>query len=487
MNTRKTEMIVGLFAIVIFILLTFMTFKVGEFTIGKKPGYVVYAYFRDTAGLYEQTKVKIAGVDAGTLEKIALINGVAQLTLRMDTGVTLYSDASAGIRTTGLLGDKFLEVKVGSTPPVLKDGDTITNIEEFIDIDDMFQNLDDLAANVNQVVATLNEPDTKNAFRDSVKNLRDITESLKTVITGNEDRLDRILARIDSLTGSLDDLVAENKAPLSNTISNFEEFSASLKEDGPGLVSDLNETVAEIKSVIQENREEISSTMDSVNSVAQKIDRGEGTIGKLVNDDSLYVNLTNAVGGISNTISGINRFRTFITFRGEYLERLQDGKGGFYLTLQPREDKYYILGVVGDPIGKVDVTDTYVNGTRIHEEEVQTDIEFTAQFAKRFNNTALRIGLVESSFGVGLDQFFLDDKLRLYADAWDFETDEYLAEDAHLNVGADYFIFKNFFISGGVDNILNSHRTGAFFGAGVRFEDEDFKYLFGTGLPNVAK
>jgi phospholipid/cholesterol/gamma-HCH transport system substrate-binding protein len=494
MNARKTELVVGIFAIAIFAVLTFMTFKVGEFTIGKKPGYVVYAYFHDTAGLYEQTKIKVAGVDAGTLEDIALINGVARLTLRMDPEVELYSDASAGIRTTGLLGDKFLEVKVGSASPNLKDGDTIQYVEEFVDIDDMFQNLDSLSENVTQIVSTLNEPEMRDAFRESVTNLRDITESLKTVITGNENRLDRIIARVDSLTSSLDELVASNKAPLSNTISNLEEFSGALKYDGPGLVSDLHETVNELKEVIHDNKEDInnlvkktSTTMDSINAVAQKVDRGEGTIGKLVNDESLYNSLTNAVSGIGNTVSAINRFRTFITFRGEYLERIGDGKGGFYLTLQPRKDKYYILGVVGDPIGQVEVTDTFIDGTHIHEEKIDKDIEFTAQFAKRFNNTALRIGIVESSFGLGVDQFLLDDKLRLYADAWDFETDEHLADKAHLNVGADYFIFKNFFISGGVDNILNSHRTGVFVGGGVRFEDEDFKYLFGTSLPNVPK
>jgi phospholipid/cholesterol/gamma-HCH transport system substrate-binding protein len=412
----------------------------------------------------------------------------------MDPGVTLYSDASAGIRTTGLLGDKFLEIKVGSLPPPLKDGDTIQYVDEFIDIDEMFQNLDSLSRNISQIVASLNQPEIKDSLREAMVNLKDITESLKTVVTGNEQRLNNIIARVDSLTASIDELVATNRAPLSNTISNLEVFTGSLKTDGPELVANLNSTVSELKSMIKENKENInnlvtktSSTMDSINVVAKKVEKGEGTIGKLVHDEKLYTALTNAVGSISNTVSAIDRFRTFITFRGEYLDRLEEGKGGFYLTLQPRKDKYYILGVVGDPIGHVETTDTFIDGTHIREERVDHDIEFTAQFAKRFNNTALRIGIVESSFGLGADQFLFDDKLRVYADLWDFETDEHLADKAHLNVGADYFIFKNFFISGGLDNILNSNRFGAFVGGGVRFEDEDFKYIFGTGMPNVPR
>jgi len=494
MNERKTELLVGLFAIAIFAVLTFMTFKVGEFSIGKKQGYVVYAYFKDTAGLYEQTKVKVAGVDAGTLENIGLVNGVARLTLRIDPDVVLYSDASAGIRTTGLLGDKFLELKVGHNEPVLKDGDTLLNVEEFADIDSMMQNLSTLSSNMTELVSSINQPDTREALRESVLNLRDITETLKTVVSGNEERLDRILTKVDSLTTALNEMVVSSKDPLNNTLTNLEDFSGSLKEQGPQLVSDLSETVSELKSVIHDNRSELdnlilksSATMNSVSSVANTVDKGEGTIGKLVHDDKLYYAITNAVGGVSNTLAAINRFKTFITFRGDYLTRENEARGGFYVTLQPKEDKYYILGVVRDPVSSVEVTDTYVDGVHTHEEKVNNDLEFTAQFAKRFNDTALRIGIVQNSFGLGVDQFFLDDKLRLYADVWDLGADEYLADNAHLSLGADYFLFKHLFVSGGVDNLLNSHRTGAFFGGGVRFEDEDFKYLFGAGLPNVSK
>lgn len=494
MNTRKTEFVVGIFAIIALALLTFMTFKVGEFRFGKKEGYAVNVFFEDSAGLYEQSKIKVAGVDAGTLEKIALVNGVAQLTLRMDADVKLYSDASAGIRTTGLLGDRYLEVSVGSTPPALKDGDTIKNVDEFVDVDDMFQNLDDLSRNINQLVADLTKPEIRDALEETMTNLREITASLQEVVTGNKDRLNLIIQRVDTLTASLEELVAMNKEPLSNTISNLEELTGSLKTEGPDLVAGITNTVDELRGLIRENRMDMdnlisktSSTMDSINVIARKVERGEGTIGKLVHDERLYTALTNAVGGISNTVSTIERFRTFLTFRGQYLERLNDGKGEFYVTLQPRSDKYYILGIVGDPVGQEDVIETFIDGTRTREVKVEKDIEFTAQFARRFNNTALRIGLTESTFGVGADQFFLDDRLRLYVDAWDFGDDEHLADNPHLNVGADYFLFKNLFVSGGLDNILNSNRFGVFLGGGVRFEDEDFKYLFGTGVPNVPR
>jgi phospholipid/cholesterol/gamma-HCH transport system substrate-binding protein len=96
----------------------------------------------------------------------------------------------------------------------------------------------------------------------------------------------------------------------------------------------------------------------------------------------------------------------------------------------------------------------------------------------------VRGGITENTFGFGLDQFFFNDRLKLSLDAWDFGNDESNSKNPHIKAGADYFIFKNIFISGGIDNIFNKKWRGAYIGGGVRFEDEDFKYIFGT-VPRI--
>ena len=54
-----------------------------------------------------------------------------------------------------------------------------------------------------------------------------------------------------------------------------------------------------------------------------------------------------------------------------------------------------------------------------------------------------------------------------------------------MRIGVDYFLFKNLFVSAGADNVLNKKWRGGYAGVGVRFEDEDLKYLFGT-LPRIS-
>ena len=147
MTPHKTELVVGAFALIIFAGLTLMTFRVGDFTFGKPEGYALKATFRNTAGLDPLTKVKIAGVDAGHIEDISLQNGMAVITLRISDGIVLYSDASAAIRSSGLLGDKYMELTVGSVKPALKDGDTINDVKELVDMDEIMRDLANLSHN----------------------------------------------------------------------------------------------------------------------------------------------------------------------------------------------------------------------------------------------------------------------------------------------------------------------------------------------------
>lgn len=499
MKRLSLELKVGIFAIIVLAILSFMTFRIGGLEwIKKRTGYIIYVDFSNIAGLDAKTKVKIAGVDAGVIESITLRDGKARLVLRIYPEVKLYSDASADVKATGLLGDKFLAIDIGSREPFLKEGDTIKNVREMVDIDDMARNLSEVSANINKLAISLNDSlgseEAKRSLKESIVNLEKITSGINTAISNNDRRMRDVLDNIKELTASINGLIQDNRDSVRTAMNNFRDFSGSLREDGPSLISNLNKATKELKAMVEENRSSIKETVDSVKNITTKIDSGEGTLGKLVKDEKLYHTLNKAAEGVNRTISSIERFRTFITFQGEYLSKPKDGKGYFYVTLQPRPEKYYILGVVSDPIGKVKTTETStsVNGVTTVEkkEEVEKKIEFTAQIARRlvesdiFKDTVLRAGVTENTFGVGVDQYFLNDRLKVSVDAWDFGRDEANAKNPHMKFGADYFLFKHLFISGGVDNVLNKKYRGAYLGGGVRFEDEDFKYIFGT-VPKI--
>ena len=491
MKEFSAELKVGAFALFVLAILTFMTFKVGGLEWAKARGYTLQVHFKNTAGLDEKTRVRIAGVDAGIVDAVKLADGKAEVKLLIKPDVKIYRNAVASIKLSGLLGDKYLDIRTGTSEAgILKDGDTIGKVTELVDIDDLARNLINvsekfttLATSINDVIGT---EEAKNSLGQTIVNLRELTADMRQTISVNDHKLRSVLDNINSLTDSISSLIESNREPLTSTVANMKDFSGTLKKNGPDIVENLNRATAELRAMVEENRPAVRSAVASIDNISQQINNGEGSLGKLVKDDRLYESLNKAAEGVNKTISAVERFRTFITFQGEYLTKPEESKGAFYVTLQPRKDKYYILGVVSDPVGSVKTTETVTTppGSVIKEEKTKKRVEFTAQFAKRFGDVAVRGGLTESTFGIGGDYFFNDNKGRLTADIWDFSNDEDSSKNPHVKVGVEHYVFKNIFMSAGADNIFNKKWFGGYVGMGVRFEDEDFKYLFGT-LPKI--
>lgn len=461
----KTELKVGIFFIVVIIILSYMTFKVSGLGIAWKKGYRLHVVFDNISGLDEKSKVKVAGVNAGIVEKVRLKSGKAKISLLMDPSVEVHDDAKASLRVSGLLGDKYLSIWAGTPErPLLKSGAVIKNTESAADIDALANQLSSAAAYISDLAENFKEifgETEKDDIKKTIHNLRAITESFNV-------------------------LLKEDRKPLHNLLVNLENFSDVLGNKGPGLINDLSILASDLRSVVEENRQAFNESVENINKfsqtaddIARKVDKGEGTLGKLFQDDKLYDSFNKVAEGAAKSFDTIDKLKTYLEFRAEYLTDEGDSKGYFDLTVKPNEDMYYILGVVSDPIASSEITETITDGVKEREEKIKRKIEFTAQLARRFEDFVVRAGMIESTFGFGADYFFHNDKGKLSLSAWDFSADEAFAERAHLKIGLDYRVFKQLFISSGFDNLLNKNRRGIFVGGGLKFEDKDLKYILG--------
>lgn len=489
MKEVSTELKVGIFALLVIIALTYMTFKVGKLPFIWEKGYRLYAEFDDVIGLDERSRIKVVGVDAGIVEKIDIAKGKARLTLLLNPDIKVYKNAKASLKLSGLLGDRYLAIATGTPDnPQLKSGDTITNVVPSADVDALLNELTSAAAYVGDLAVDMKdvfgEPE-KEALSEAVHNLRTMTENLRDISEENRVPLRNVIARLEKFTKELEDKGPEFMDDMSRAAKSFGDKAPKMMDDLSKLSADLQGVIEENRYAFKESVENMRTVSKSVSNITQKIESGEGTLGKLVKDDKLYDSLSKVSEQAGKSMDVVGRLRTFMDFHTEYNTGEGEWKGYFDLTLQPRKDKYYILGVVSDPRGSVEETDTVTNGIRKTEEETTTRIEFSAQFAKRFEDFAIRIGMTENTFGLGADYFFHDDRGRVRFDMWDFSAKEADAEKAHLKIGIDYNLFKYIFVSSGIDNILNSDRRGIYVGGGLKFEDEDFKYLFGkpSNLP----
>ena len=134
--TRTTQLIVGIFAILGIIALAILSLSLGKLTLLPRPGYTLYASFDNISGLKTGDQVQLAGVQVGKVVEIGLKDVRARVAMRVDEGVPIDADAIAAIKTSGIIGDKFVSIALGPSDLILKDGDTIRQTESAFVLED---------------------------------------------------------------------------------------------------------------------------------------------------------------------------------------------------------------------------------------------------------------------------------------------------------------------------------------------------------------
>jgi phospholipid/cholesterol/gamma-HCH transport system substrate-binding protein len=503
----SSEAKVGLFVLLGVVLLVYMSLRLGGIKLGGEDGYTIFVEFDSAAGLDPNAPVRVAGVEVGRVKSITLKDSKAHLELQIQPDVKIGKDFTAVLTTKGLLGEKYLELTPGQPgAPPLKEGESLTHTRSYADID--------------RLIRTMTE------VSDDVK---EITESISSVLGGDEGEqtVGNIVRNIEELTFRLNRIVAKNDEQFESVMKNLDSFTALLNEEGPAITSglrvaikNLNESLVKttdnLNGMIDENRGNlkegidnlktaslslqqametvnkvtkevgpgVAKTMDSVSSIAKKIDDGEGTIGKLVNDKTLHENINKTVTGINSYIERTENFHTFIGYRGEYLFDARDTKSYLTLRIQPKSDKYYLLEIVDDPRGKktTETRTITTNGVVQDITEVKTTdkIKFSAQIAKRLKNVVVRGGIIESTGGAGIDYYMFQDRVKWTLEAFDFGSEG----NPRLKAGATWNLSKLFFLTAGYDDFVSKvGLQSAYVGLGLQFQDEDLKYLLSSAPP----
>lgn len=140
MNMVKLEMTVGTFMLIGILCLGYVSIKLGKMEIGGGDYYSVRAAFDSVSGLKPGARVEVAGVEVGKVDRIALdpkSGDRAFAFLKIKSGVKITDDVIASVRTSGIIGDKFIKLRPGGSDVMLKNNDTIRETESAIDIEEL--------------------------------------------------------------------------------------------------------------------------------------------------------------------------------------------------------------------------------------------------------------------------------------------------------------------------------------------------------------
>ena len=140
MKRATLETIVGIFVFIGLLCLAYLSIKLGKMELFGGDYYKVYADFDSVSGLKSGAEVEVAGVGVGKVGRIILDpkNGSrARVYLQIKGGVKLQDDVIAAVRTSGIIGDKFIQVKPGGSDKLLADGGRIRETESAVDLEEL--------------------------------------------------------------------------------------------------------------------------------------------------------------------------------------------------------------------------------------------------------------------------------------------------------------------------------------------------------------
>ncbi len=139
MKRTSVETAVGVFVLIGILCIGYLTIKLGKMELFGGDYYQLTARFDSVSGLKTGADVEVAGVQIGKVASIELDqeNDMAVVTLKIRKGVRVSDDAIASIKTSGLIGDKFVKITPGGSEDYLQPGDSISDTESALDIEEL--------------------------------------------------------------------------------------------------------------------------------------------------------------------------------------------------------------------------------------------------------------------------------------------------------------------------------------------------------------
>lgn len=433
---------VGLMVVISSLIIGGMAMRVGT-GVGWAGGKKYFFRLSDATGIVPKSAVKMAGIKVGVVDAIVLEDGRARLDLMLEKHVVLFRDAKVNIRMMGILGDKFVELQRGSEASgELPEDSEMGQIQFSGSVENVMTEVSDLAASLKQV-----------------------SETLLIAAQGKGDReqpISRIVDNLDRVTQQLANMTEDNRESLESIVDDIRSVASNLR-----------------KTTQKENLEKIERTLANIEEITDKVNQGEGTIGKLVNDEKTVTGINTAIEGVNRFLGTANRIQTSVALRAEYLGQSALNRTYLGIRITPGLDRYYEIAVVDDPMGLMERVDTSTltggNLTQTSEVKVwRNKVKFTALLAKNFYDFTIRGGIIESSGGLAADYHMFRKRLSFGIEAFDFQPSN-VRWRAHVK----FVPYHGFTIVAGGDDWNGASRPfSSYLGAGLEFTNDDLKMVF---------
>jgi len=267
-----------------------------EFLKGKN----VFSNDREYYGIYDRINglvvanpVTVNGMEVGQVTEINFTEGNSGrilVTMEVQEGFQIPKNSVARIYSSDLMGSKAVALMLGNANNLATPGDTLrssveSGLKEAVNeqvrpirnkAENLMLSIDTVVTVIQDVFNKKTRKDLANSFASidaTLKYLKNTTYNIDTLMTMERDRLAMIIGNLEAITRNID----HNEGQINNIIDNLSAVSDSLAQ-------------ADISTTLHKANESI----EQITSISKKLNEGQGTAAKLLNNDSLYRNLEEA-------------------------------------------------------------------------------------------------------------------------------------------------------------------------------------------------
>jgi phospholipid/cholesterol/gamma-HCH transport system substrate-binding protein len=284
---RSVEVRVGIFVAICLAMAVMMIWKFGKYQPVTRHTYDIDVVFSSVGGIVQDASVLYAGIKVGNVRSIMLdqtgvLKVIVKLAIQED--VKIRKDAKFVINQSGLLGDRYVDIiPQSATAEFLKPGDSVEGSSS-LDLSEAFHGVVDV---LHQAAGTIERVD---------KAIQRIDE---TVLSRQSlDHVDSALANIDTvssnaigLTASLRGVVDENRGKVDSTLTRFSDAADNLRTAS----SNIDQVVTSNQDDIHTAVKDLAESTARLNDILARLEKGEGTAGKLLVDPTLHDEIVHLV------------------------------------------------------------------------------------------------------------------------------------------------------------------------------------------------
>lgn len=258
----------------------------------RSKDYRLTLFYGNVNGLTEGSPITIAGLNIGKVQDMRLAGNIIAVTVSIDNKVNISKDSKAFIKSASIMGGKQIAILPGTSPEILKDGDTMTGGYE-ADLTELTSTLSPISTNVLGILERVNT-----TFDDPTRrNIQSILLEL------NQAAID--LQQVIQQQGGHLDYAVGNFSTFSEDMSRFAKRLDTIAISQKGNIDEGVKSIRTTAKTMEEASGRFREASMSIDNVFKKLERGEGTLGKMMQDERLYLHLDSLILNINELVKDL--------------------------------------------------------------------------------------------------------------------------------------------------------------------------------------